>query len=80
MDRNWELTADIAERTVDAPCLMISAENDPVLTPMMAEGMEARVPNLEKVVIPDCGHWTQQERPQETTAAMLRYLERLTRW
>ena len=47
---------------------------------MMAEGMEARVPNLEKVVIPNCGHWTQQERPDETNAAMLRYLERLTRW
>ena len=77
MDRNWELTADIAERIVDVPCLMISAENDPVLTPMMAEGMEERVPNLEKVVIADCGHWTQQERPEETTAAMLRYLASL---
>jgi pimeloyl-ACP methyl ester carboxylesterase len=80
MDRNWELTADIADRTVDVPCLMIMAENDPVLTPMMAEGMEARVPNLEKVLIADCGHWTQQERPQETTDAMLQYLDGLTRW
>jgi pimeloyl-ACP methyl ester carboxylesterase len=80
MDRNWELTADIADRTVDVPCLMIMAENDPVLTPMMAEGMEERVPHLEKVLIANCGHWTQQERPQETTDAMLRYLERLERW
>jgi pimeloyl-ACP methyl ester carboxylesterase len=80
MDRNWELTADIADRLVDVPCLMICAENDPVLTPAMAEGMEARVPNLEKVVIAECGHWTQQERPQETTDAMLRYLNRLDRW
>jgi pimeloyl-ACP methyl ester carboxylesterase len=80
MDRNWELTADIAPRNVDVPCLMIMAENDPVLTPMMAEGMEARVPDLEKVLIADCGHWTQQERPQETTDAMLRYLDRLERW
>jgi pimeloyl-ACP methyl ester carboxylesterase len=80
MDRNWELTADIAERTVDVPCLMISAEHDPVLTPAMAEGMEERVPDLEKVVIANCGHWTQQERPDETNAAMLRYLDRLDRW
>ena len=43
----------------------------------MADGMEARVPNLEKVVIENCGHWTQQEHPQETTAAMLAYLNRL---
>jgi pimeloyl-ACP methyl ester carboxylesterase len=80
MDRNWELTADIADRKVEVPCLMISAANDPVLTPMMTEGMEERVPDLEKVVIADCGHWTQQERPEETTATMLRYLTRLNRW
>ena len=28
MDRNWELTAAIADRTIDVPCLMISAEDD----------------------------------------------------
>jgi pimeloyl-ACP methyl ester carboxylesterase len=80
MDRNWELTADIADRLVEVPCLMICAENDPVLTPAMAEGMEARVPNLEKIVIAQCGHWTQQEQPKQTTAAMLGYLNRLPRW
>jgi pimeloyl-ACP methyl ester carboxylesterase len=80
MDRNWHLTAATADRLVDVPCLMISAENDPVLTPAMAEGMEERVPNLEKVLIRDCGHWTQQERPDETNAAMLAYLRRLTAW
>ena len=51
-----------------------------VLTPAMADGMEARVPNLEKLVIDNCGHWTQQEQPQQTTAAMLAYLRRLDRW
>jgi pimeloyl-ACP methyl ester carboxylesterase len=80
MDRNWHLTAAIADRLVEVPCLMICAENDPVLTPAMAEGMEARVPNLEKVLIANCGHWTQQERPDETNAAMLAYLRRLTPW
>ena len=71
MDRNWELTAPIADRTIDVPCLMISAADDPVLTPAMTAGMEERVPDLERVVIENCGHWTQQERPEETTAAML---------
>ena len=80
MDRNWHLTAAIADRTIDVPCLMISADKDVVLTPAMAEGMEARVPNLEKVLIENCGHWTQQEHPQETTAAMLAYLRRLDPW
>jgi pimeloyl-ACP methyl ester carboxylesterase len=80
MDRNWHLTESIAGRTVDVPCLMISAENDPVLTPAMTLGMEERVPDLERVVIEKCGHWTQQEKPEETTAAMLAYLKRLPDW
>ena len=46
----------------------------------MADGMEARVPNLEKIVIEHCGHWTQQEHPRETSAAMLAYLQRLDPW
>ena len=46
----------------------------------MTEGMEERVPNVEKIVIEHCGHWTQQEHPSETTAAMLRYLQCLEPW
>jgi len=80
MDRNWELTAGIADRKIEVPCLMISAADDPVLTPAMTAGMEERVPDLECVVIEDCGHWTQQERPAETSNAMLGYLSRLPRW
>jgi len=80
MDRNWHLTAGIADRKIEVRCLMISAEHDIVLSPAMSVGMEERVPNLERVLIRDCGHWTQQERPQETTDAMLRYLTRLTPW
>ncbi len=59
---------------------MISAANDPVLTPAMTDGMEERVPDLEKVVIPECGHFTQQERPAETSAAMIAFLARLQPW
>lgn len=80
LDRNWELTSDLADVKVEVPCLMICAEHDPVLRPEMADGMEERVPDLEKVLIRDCGHWTQQERPAETTAAMTAYLGRLAPW
>jgi microsomal epoxide hydrolase/non-specific protein-tyrosine kinase len=80
LDRSWHLSADLDGKTVDVPCLMISAAGDPVLTPAMTEGMAERVPDLEKVVIADCGHWTQQERPAETAAAMVAYLRRLDPW
>ncbi|MDZ4828069.1 MAG: alpha/beta hydrolase [Actinomycetota bacterium] len=76
LDRNWELTASIAENKIEVPCLMICAADDPVLPPALSEGMEERVPNLERVIIENCGHWTQQERPEETSAAILTYLTR----
>jgi pimeloyl-ACP methyl ester carboxylesterase len=80
LDRNWELTASIADHKIEVPCLMISAADDPVLPPALTAGMEERVPDLEKLVIDECGHWTQQERPEETNAAMLAYLRRLDPW
>jgi microsomal epoxide hydrolase/non-specific protein-tyrosine kinase len=53
---------------------MVCAEKDPILKPEMADGMEAHVPNLRKVLIEDCGHWTQQEKPAEVNAALLEFL------
>lgn len=77
MDRNWKLAAEFDDRIIEAPALLIMGRDDPVLPPELAEGIEARVPNVEKVVIEDCGHWTQQEQPQQTTEHILRFLERL---
>lgn len=78
MDRNWELTAYLNGATVAAPALMITAEGDPVLKPEMAAGMERWVPKLvETVCIRQCGHWTQQEKPEEVNEALLRFLSRV---
>ncbi|HEY6578606.1 MAG TPA: alpha/beta hydrolase [Rhizomicrobium sp.] len=75
ISRNWELSARFAQH-VPMPALMIMADDDVVLTPAMAEGMERFVPDLEKVLIRECGHWTQQEKPAETSAAMIGWLRR----
>jgi pimeloyl-ACP methyl ester carboxylesterase len=33
------------------------------------------VPELRRtIMLPGCGHWTQQERPQEVNAALLEFL------
>jgi pimeloyl-ACP methyl ester carboxylesterase len=80
MDRNWELLEPYDDVKIEVPCLMICAEGDLVLPPSLAEGMDARVTDLEVVTIEDCGHWTQQERPEATTQAMLSYLERVRPW
>jgi len=75
ISRNWELSERFAPR-VGVPGLMIMAEDDVVLSPAMAEGMEHFVPDLEKVLIRACGHWTQQEKPADTNLAMIRWLQR----
>jgi pimeloyl-ACP methyl ester carboxylesterase len=79
MDRNWELAADLPVR-IERPALMISAEHDPVLSPALSEGMEERVPNLARVLIEDCGHWTQQEQPDATNHALIDFCDGLARW
>ncbi|HUJ76988.1 MAG TPA: alpha/beta hydrolase [bacterium] len=75
MNRNWELAANLPQR-IEVPALMISAAQDVYLPPMLTDGMEQYVPRLEKALIPQCGHWTQQERPQETNRLILDWLRR----
>ena len=73
--RNWQTTEGVQQK-VDVPCLMVMAENDIVLRPSMADGMETFVPDLEKHLIKDCGHWTQAEKPVELSRVMTDWLKR----
>jgi pimeloyl-ACP methyl ester carboxylesterase len=73
--RNWERSAGIVDH-VAAPSLMVMAELDAVLPPSAADGMEAFVPDLEKVLIKGSGHWTQQEKPAEVNAILLEWMDR----
>lgn len=52
------------------------SEDDIFLPPELAEGMEQYVPDLERHVIPCCGHWTQAEQPEELNRLMLEWLRR----
>jgi len=73
--RNWQLTEGQTEK-IDVPCLMISAADDIVLRPELTVGMENHIPDLEKHVIADCGHWTQSEKPDELNRLMVDWLKR----
>jgi len=70
--RNWQRSADL-DHTVRVPSLMIMAENDAVLPPSAADGMEKLVPDLEKYLVRDSGHWTQQEKPEEVSAKLIEW-------
>jgi pimeloyl-ACP methyl ester carboxylesterase len=73
--RNWQASADVPD-TVSQPSLMIMAEWDAALPPSACDGMEALIPDLEKHLIPRCGHWAPQEAPEAVNAMMLTWLAR----
>ena len=75
-DRNWETAPEIGAKPIDTPSLMVCAEWDPALRPEMANGTPALCRDLERVTIERCGHWTQQERPEELNRIVLDWLRR----
>lgn len=70
LDRNWHLLADV-DPIIQQPTLMIYGDRD--LIPKF-ERLTEFVPNAEVVSL-DCGHWIQQEKPEETNQAILQWLE-----
>ena len=73
IDANWKYMEGKPQK-IDHPCLYVGAEDDVVLPPSMMNGMERFVPNLEKHVIEACGHWTQQEKPEELNTILIGWL------
>jgi pimeloyl-ACP methyl ester carboxylesterase len=74
--RNWERAEGLPSRIDGLPCLMITAEKDPVLAPAMAEHMPMVVDDLEMHMIAESGHWTQQEKPEEVNRLILDWMDR----
>jgi pimeloyl-ACP methyl ester carboxylesterase len=79
IDRNWELTAPYAGAAVTVPALYMAGELDLVVAfPRMKEviaDLARFVPQLRAtIMLPGCGHWTQQERPAEVNKAMIDFL------
>jgi pimeloyl-ACP methyl ester carboxylesterase len=82
IDRNWELLAPFASARVTVPALYVAGDRDLVVA---FRGMDQLIPNLQKFVpglrktlmLPGCGHWTQQERPREVNAATVEFLRGL---
>ena len=78
LDRNWELTGAWQHAPISVPALFVAGERDPVLGFIRADGLGAALPKLTgSVILPGCGHWTQQERPAEVSAAMIAFLRGL---
>lgn len=69
LDRNWHLLADV-NPIIQVPTLMIYGDRDVI---PKSERLTVFVPNVDIVNL-ECGHWIQQEKPQETNKAILKWL------
>ena len=81
MDVNWEHDPDYGRAKIEHPALFLCGEEDPVLqiiTPKTLETMPTRVPNLQGAhLIPNAGHFVQQEQPEAVNKALLNFLQTL---
>jgi len=82
IDRNWELLAPFAGAKVTVPALYMAGDRDLVVA---FRGMDQFIANLAndvpqlrgKIMLPGCGHWTQQERASDVNAAIINFLREL---
>lgn len=81
IDRNWSLLAPWAGAKVNVPALYIVGDRDLVYRfagmDQIISDLRNQVPNLrETIILEGCGHWTQQERPEEVNTALLAFLNK----
>ncbi|MEU7103788.1 alpha/beta hydrolase [Streptomyces sp. NPDC046215] len=82
IDRNWELLAPFQGRGIDVPALFVGGDRDTVRAfpgmDRLIASLDRTLPGLHRsLILPGCGHWTQQERPDEVNAALLDFLAHL---
>jgi pimeloyl-ACP methyl ester carboxylesterase len=77
MDRDWAELPELATAKIEQSALFITGERDPARSLAPTDAMRVFVPNLQEVVVPEGGHWIQQEQPEAVNAALLRFLREL---
>jgi pimeloyl-ACP methyl ester carboxylesterase len=81
VDRDWVAFAAFSGRVIEVPALFVGGSKDgPTLWGARAiERFGDTLPKLHRSIILDgCGHWTQQERPEEVNTALVEFLAAAT--
>ena len=77
VDRDWEDLAGFTGRPIEIPALFVGGSRDgpTIMAAPAIEKFPETLPKLHaSVIIEGSGHWIQQERPEETNAALLEFL------
>lgn len=75
--RNWAHNWKVLEgvnQTIDIPTLFIGAVDDVIIAPEHVEAMRPLVTDLEIHMLQNCGHWSQQEKPDEVNRLIVEWL------
>lgn len=72
---NWETQAAYEQR-IEIPTLFIGAVDDVVVASEHIEAMKPLVEDLEIHMLEHCGHWSQQEQPDEVNRLIIDWLKR----
>lgn len=78
-DHDWADLPEVGTIGVKQPVLFIGGRRDPAVffTQEWIDPMVNALPNLRRIVLlPRCGHWTQQERPDDVNAELIDFLRR----
>ena len=73
--RNWKSMKGV-DQTIRVPALFVGAANDIIISQKQIDAMKPFVPDLEIRKIENCGHWTQQDKPNELNRIILDWLAR----
>jgi len=77
LDRDWELTRFLSGAKIQQPALFIGGEFDAIVSRNqdLFNNLEKTMPNLrKKVLLPNTGHWIQQERSTEVNQLLIEFL------
>lgn len=72
---NWRLTEGV-DPHINVPTLFIGAVDDVVIPLHAIEQMKPLVADLEIHLLEPCGHWSQQERPDDVNRLIIDWLRR----
>lgn len=80
--RNWEITADLDGVTVQVPTVFLAGERDVVIAGATEDQLEASMSRVvdelrDVILLPEAGHWIQQELPDETSEILLEFVDSL---
>lgn len=71
--RNWKALEGV-DPVIHVPTLFIGAADDVIIAPGQIEAMKPWVRDLTIEMLEPCGHWTQQERPDDVNRLIIDWL------